>query len=72
MLLSVKRYRCLDLAIYTDLLTLMAILLNIARSKGNQTIKFCQLECNMRKAFLKNQTRNVVEKLVPDPSFSEK
>ena len=40
---------------------------NIARSKGNLTIKFCQLiKCNMRNIFLKNHTQNVVEKLFPD------
>ena len=43
------------------------ILLNISRSKSNQTMKFGQLlECNMRKFFLKSHTQNVVEKLVPD------
>ena len=40
------------------------ILINISRSKGNQTIKFGQLiECIMRNNFLKNHTRNVLGKL---------
>ena len=40
---------------------------NIPGSKGNQTMKFGQLiEYNMIK-ILKNDTKNVVEKLVPDP-----
>ena len=43
------------------------ILLNISRSKSNQTMKFGQLlECNMGNFFLKSHTQNVVEKLVPD------
>ena len=43
------------------------ILLNISKSKSNQTMKFGQLlECNMRNFFLKSHTQNVVEKLVPD------
>ena len=44
------------------------ILANNSRSKGNQAMKFDQLiEYNMRDIFLKNHTRNVVEKLFPDP-----
>ena len=45
------------------------ILPNISRSKGIQTVKFCQLiEYNIRNIFfLKNHTQNVVEKLFPDP-----
>ena len=40
---------------------------NISRSKTNQTIKFSQLiECNMKNFFLKNHTRDVVEKPLPD------
>ena len=41
---------------------------NISRSKGNQTIKFGQLEeYNMTNVFLKkNHKQNVVEKLVQD------
>ena len=43
-------------------------LLNISRSKGNQTMKFGQLiEYNIRKFFFKIHTQNVGEKLVPDP-----
>ena len=41
--------------------------LNISRSKGGQTMKFGQLEYNMRNFFLKNYTQNMVEKLLPDP-----
>ena len=42
------------------------ILINISRSKGNQTIKFGQLiECIMRNNFLKNHTRNVLEETIP-------
>ena len=44
------------------------ILLNIPKSKGNQTMKFGQLmKCNLNNIFLKNQSQNVVEKLFPDP-----
>ena len=44
------------------------ILPNIARSKGNQKIKFGQLiECNMWNIFLKNHAQNMVEKQVLDP-----
>ena len=44
------------------------ILANNSRSKGNQAMKFDLLiEYNMRDIFLKNHTRNVVEKLFPDP-----
>ena len=43
----------------------MHILLNISRSKGNQTFKFGELiEYNTRNVFLKKNTQNVVEKLV--------
>ena len=42
-------------------------LLNISRSKGNQTMKFDQLiEYKMRNNFIKKSSQNVVEKLVPD------
>ena len=43
------------------------------KTKGNQTMKFGQLEYNMKwniawvALFLKNQSQNVVEKLFPDP-----
>ena len=48
--------------------TKIHILLNISRSKGNQTMKFGQLiEYNTRKLFLKNRTQNMTEKLFPDP-----
>ena len=44
------------------------ILINISRSKGNQTIKFGQLiEYNIWNILLKNHTENVLEKLFPDP-----
>ena len=44
------------------------ILPNIARTKGNQTIKFVQLiEHNMRNFFLKNHTQNVVRELFLNP-----
>ena len=44
------------------------ILLNISRSKGNQTLIFGQLiEYNMRNFFLRKHPQNVVEKLAPDP-----
>ena len=43
-------------------------LLNISRTKGNQTIKFGQLiKYNIRNIFLENHTQNVAEKLFPDP-----
>ena len=43
------------------------ILLNISRSKDNQTMKYDQLvEYNMRN-MLKNHTQNVLKKLFPDP-----
>ena len=39
---------------------------NISRSKGNQTMKFCQfIEYYMQSIFLKNITQNVMEKLIP-------
>ena len=41
---------------------------NISRGKANQTMKFCQLiEYNIRNIFLENYTKNVMDKLVPDP-----
>ena len=43
------------------------IFFNISRRKDIRTMKSGQiLEYNMRNIFLKNHTRNVVEKLVPD------
>ena len=48
------------------------ILLNISRSKGNQTMKFGQLiECNMRNIFLKKSYTKCGGKTSPRP-FSEK
>ena len=45
----------------------MHILPNISKSKGNQTMKVCQLiEYRMRKNFLE-RSQNIVEKLFPDP-----
>ena len=42
--------------------------LNISRSKDNPAMKFGQLSSyNMRNIYLKNRTKNIVEKLVPDP-----
>ena len=39
------------------------ILLNVSKSKDNQTMKFGQLiEDNIRNVFLKNHTQNVAEK----------
>ena len=51
------------------------ILPYVSRGKGSQTMKFGQLaliplwliEYNREMCFLKIQTQNVVEKLVPDP-----
>ena len=41
---------------------------NISRSKDNQIMAFGQLiECNIRNNFLENYTKNLVEKLFPDP-----
>ena len=41
---------------------------NISRSKGDRAMKFGQLiEYNMRNIFLRNHTKNVEEKLFPDP-----
>ena len=50
------------------------ILTNISRSKDNQSMKFGQLiEYNMKNIFfLINQTKNVVEKLFPDPNKKSK
>ena len=51
-----------DVTGWTKIITIH-ILPNISRSKGNQTMKFAQLTWyNM-----KNHTKNVVEKLVPNP-----
>ena len=42
--------------------------IKIPRSKSSQAMKFGQLiQNNMRKIFLKKNTPNEVEKLVPDP-----
>ena len=42
------------------------LLTNISRSKGNQAMKLGQLiECNTKNIFLKNDTENVKEKLLP-------
>ena len=44
------------------------ILPSISRSKGNQTMKFCQLiELTLKIFFLEYLTQNMVEKLFPDP-----
>ena len=49
------------------------VLLNILRSKGNQITKFDQLiDTNWETLFLKNDTQNKVEKLVPDPFIKNK
>ena len=49
------------------------VLLNISRSKGSETIKFGQLiEYNMRNIFLEKLYKNMVERLLPDYSFSKK
>ena len=46
----------------------MHILLNISRSKDNQTTKFGQLiEYNMRNIFVEKSYTNVAQKLFPDP-----
>ena len=44
-------------------------LANISKGKGNQTIKFGQLEYNMRNTFVEKLYggEEVVEKLFPDP-----
>ena len=43
-------------------------MINISRSKGNQTVKFSQLiEYNMRTTFLQKSNTDLVEKLVSDP-----
>ena len=43
------------------------ILPNISRSKGNETMKFCQLiEYNKINIFLQNHAENDAERLVPD------
>ena len=53
-------------------ITAVHILLNISRSKGNQTMKLGGLiEYSMKIFSLKNHTQNVVEKLVPDPFIIE-
>ena len=43
------------------------ILPNISRNKGNQTMKSGQLIEYEKSFFLENHTKNVVEKLFPDP-----
>ena len=43
------------------------ILPNISRNKGNQTMKSGQLIEYEKNFFLENHTKNVVEKLFPDP-----
>ena len=43
------------------------ILPNISRNKGNQTMKSGQLIEYEEGFFLENHTKNVVEKLFPDP-----
>ena len=43
------------------------ILPNISRTKGNQTMKSGQLIEYEKNFFLENHTKNVVEKLFPDP-----
>ena len=46
----------------------IAMLPNISKSKGNQTMKFGQLiEYNTRNIFLEKYTQKYVEKLFPDP-----
>ena len=44
------------------------VLSNISRSKCSQTMKFCHLikYITLETLFLKNQTQDVVEKVVPD------
>ena len=42
------------------------ILPYISKGKDNQTMKFGQLIVTWEKFFLKNQTQNVVKKLVPN------
>ena len=49
----------------------MHVLPNISRSKGNQTIKFGHWNIARKTFLLKNQTKNVVEKLATRP-FSGK
>ena len=49
----------------------MHVLPNISRSKGNQTIKFGHRNIARKTFLLKNQTKNVVEKLATRP-FSGK
>ena len=44
------------------------ILLNISKSKGNQTMKFDQLlECNMRNLFLKKSSTKCAGETIPRP-----
>ena len=43
------------------------ILPNISRNKENQTMKFGNLEYNMRSIFLEKMWQNVMKKLVPEP-----
>ena len=56
----------------TALLTIVIhILPNISRSKGNQTLKYGQLECNTRNIFLEKTYTKCGEDTSPRP-FSEK
>ena len=49
------------------------MLLNISRSKGNQTMKFGQLrEYEVRNIFLKNYADHEAGRLVPDPFLFSK
>ena len=45
-------------------ISIIHILPNMSRRKGNQTMKFSQL---IEILFLRNHTQNVVEKLIPNP-----
>ena len=48
--------------------TLIHILPNISRSKGNQTMKFGQLiECNVRKIFIVKSYRECDGETIPRP-----
>ena len=48
--------------------TVAQILLNLSRSKGNDTIKFGQLlEYNMRNLFLEESSTKCGEDTIPDP-----
>ena len=51
----------------------MYILPNISRNKGNHTMKFSQLIAHhMRNVFDKNHTKNVVEKIFPNPFLKKR